>query len=178
MSYKGTKYEVIPTTKERLYSAFVAHRLNSISDICHDMGRANNYINEQLRGMGGVAKATAAFLEAKYGIKREEYEIKPEPPKAEPVVPAPTLSEWDSDKLYGIVFTAAINGTKKAMEDKPKLPAPVKMDLCPACYHRFLTSDYIHKVTGGVDCKITCGKCGNRNFGGTYEVLRREGREP
>lgn len=68
---------VVYTTKERLHAALYEREISAAA-VCREMGRGTSYISEQLRGLGGIALSVALFLAARYGIKREEYEIVPE----------------------------------------------------------------------------------------------------
>lgn len=62
----------------------------------------------------------------------------------------------------------------KVIIRRPVSGVPVQMDLCPSCYYSLLRTGFIRKVTW-LDHELTCKKCGRHGYGGTYEVLRREG---
>jgi len=45
-----------------------------------------------------------------------------------------------------------------------------KMDLCGRCAALMMDACDLHKVSGGVNNKVTCAYCGKRRYGGSYEV--------
>lgn len=45
-----------------------------------------------------------------------------------------------------------------------------KMDLCGVCAAKMKEETEIRKISGGIDNKVVCSKCGRRRYGATYEV--------
>lgn len=52
----------------------------------------------------------------------------------------------------------------------------MKMELCLPCAVKLKAQGQTVKQTGGRNEKVTCGECGRRRFGTTYEVGAKEGR--
>lgn len=45
-----------------------------------------------------------------------------------------------------------------------------RVDLCGRRANVMREGYKVRKVAGGADCKVNCGLCGRRRYGGTYEV--------
>lgn len=50
-------------------------------------------------------------------------------------------------------------------------------DLCGRCAAIYADSYKVVRVAGGVDHKVTCSVCGNRRYGGTYEITNKKNKE-
>ena len=50
----------------------------------------------------------------------------------------------------------------------------VVADLCGRCAAIYADSYKLDKVGGGVNNKVVCSACGNRRYGGTYKITKRQ----
>ena len=144
----------------------------SLTALANKMGRSGTYISKQINSLGGLDAPVVNYLRDLYGITPEGYAPDPEPVKEEKAAPACVL---DLDRMDTMLRAAVRTGFSQAVEElrEQMRPAVSVMDLCPACYHKALCTpgEYIHKVEGGNDNKVTCQRCGKRGFGATYKIL-------
>lgn len=76
-----------------------------------EMGYADSYLSYGCTKAGHLLPSVVIMLEKLYGIKQEEYEVKPEATEeAKPVVPS-----FDMNELYKTIYTAVFNATKEAL---------------------------------------------------------------
>lgn len=48
-----------------------------------------------------------------------------------------------------------------------------KISICGKCYHKLEAEGKKLKVIyGGIDCKVSCMKCGRRRYGAVYEEVK------
>ena len=57
------------------------------------------------------------------------------------------------------------------------LGKPKTVDLCGKCAALYAEHYELQRVSGGVNNKVTCSACGNRRYGGTYEIGKKKNRE-
>ncbi len=50
-----------------------------------------------------------------------------------------------------------------------------KIDLCGPCAVLMGEAYDLRRVAGGVNHKVTCGRCGKRRYGATYELVPKGG---
>ena len=48
------------------------------------------------------------------------------------------------------------------------------VDLCGKCAALYAEHYEVQRVSGGVNNKVECSACGNRRYGGTYEIKRKK----
>jgi len=163
----------VPVDQSKLLAALAQKNgPKSVTALANKMGRSGAYISKQINSLGGLDNPVVNYLRDLYGITTEDYAPDPEPVLENKPAPACTL---DLDRLDTMLRAAVRTGFHQAMEElrDQMRPAVSVMDLCPACYHKSLCTpgEYIHRVEGGNDNKVTCHRCGKRGFGATYKIL-------
>jgi hypothetical protein len=159
----------VPVDQAKLLAALAKKNgPKSVTALANKMGRSGTYISKQINSLGGLDTPVVSYLRDLYGITPEDYAPDSEPVKEEKAAPACVL---DLDRMDTMLRAAVRTGFHQALEEMR--PAISVMNLCPACYHKALCTpgEYIHKVGGGNDNKVTCHRCGKCGFGAIYKIL-------
>lgn len=119
----GAYIKRYPTDMEKLIAELNNRGVKSLTAACIEMGRAHNYLAEQIKRGGGLSEPTAKFLKLRYNIEPESYapdvvEEKPEQPVQMVVGELSEAAGFDYDRLADVIYKAVYAAVKHAWMDE------------------------------------------------------------
>lgn len=113
----GKHIKVYPTTTDKMVRVLKANA-QTLTSASLAMGRAANYISEQIRGYHGVSEPVKVFLELKYNLHPEDY-APDKPTQAETLVQgqnaAHAIPAEVQKELHDLIYAAVLAGTVTAL---------------------------------------------------------------